>query len=127
MVQFVDAGFAGDLTDSKSTSGGLLALVGPHTFVPLSWTCRKQACVSHSTTEAEMVAAFLGMSQEGLPLKDLVSAMRGVKDDNVPCYFGEDNTATIQVIRAGYSPKLRYLNRTHRINVGLLYEEVAER
>ena len=35
LTLFSDASFAGDLQDSKSTSGGFLALVGPHTFFPL--------------------------------------------------------------------------------------------
>ena len=36
LALFQDASFAGDLMDSKSTSGGLLALVGPKTFVTLA-------------------------------------------------------------------------------------------
>ena len=34
LALFSDASFAGDLKDSKSTSGAFLALAGPHTFVP---------------------------------------------------------------------------------------------
>ena len=44
---FQDASFAGDLRDSKSTSGGLLCVFGAHTFVPISWMCKKQTAVSH--------------------------------------------------------------------------------
>ena len=40
--------FAGDLEDSKSTSGGTLCVFGSHTFVPISWVCKKQTAVSHS-------------------------------------------------------------------------------
>ena len=43
LAMFCDASFAGDLTDTKSTSGVLLCLVGPHTFCPISWLCKKQA------------------------------------------------------------------------------------
>ena len=44
-----DSDFAGDLEDSKSTSGGtLLCIIGRHTFVPISWMCKKQTSVSHS-------------------------------------------------------------------------------
>ena len=39
---FQDSDFAGDLEDSKSTSGGTLCIFGSHTFVPMSWTCEKQ-------------------------------------------------------------------------------------
>ena len=45
---FHDASFAGDLQESKSTSGGLLCIFGSHTFVALSWMCRVHSAVSHS-------------------------------------------------------------------------------
>ena len=37
-----DSDFAGDLEDSKSTSGGVLCILGSHTFVSISWMCKKQ-------------------------------------------------------------------------------------
>ena len=37
---FQDSDFAGDLEDSKSTSGGTLCIFGSHTFVPISWMCK---------------------------------------------------------------------------------------
>ena len=43
---FQDSDFAGDLEDSKSTSGGTLCVLGSHTFVPISWMCKKQTSVS---------------------------------------------------------------------------------
>ena len=43
-----------NLEDSKSTSGGILCIFGSHTFVPISWMCKKQTSVSHSSTEAEV-------------------------------------------------------------------------
>ena len=42
---FQDSDFAGDLEDSKSTSGGILCIFGSHTFVPKSWMCKKQTSV----------------------------------------------------------------------------------
>ena len=50
-----DSDFAGDLEDSKSTSDGILSILGSHTFVPTSWMCKKQTSVSHSSTEAEII------------------------------------------------------------------------
>ena len=41
IVMYVDAGFAGDLTDSKSTSGAALFLVVPNTFFPTTRLCKK--------------------------------------------------------------------------------------
>ena len=39
---FQDSDFAGDLEDSKSTSGGVLCIFGSRTFVPISRMCTKQ-------------------------------------------------------------------------------------
>ena len=52
---FQDSDFAGDLEDSKSTSGRTLCFLGSHTFVPKSWMCKKQTSVSHSSTESEVI------------------------------------------------------------------------
>ena len=64
---FSDASFAGDLRDSKSTSGGVVCLVGPRTFVPLTWMCKKQGATSHSSTEAEIIALDAMLRMEGIP------------------------------------------------------------
>lgn len=71
LAVFADASFAGDTRDSKSTSGGLLCLVGPRTFVPLSWICKKQTAISHSSTGAEVIALETMMRLEGLPMLNL--------------------------------------------------------
>ena len=39
---FQDSDFARDLEDSKSTSGGTFCVFGSHTYVPISWMCKKQ-------------------------------------------------------------------------------------
>ena len=65
-VLFTDADFAGDLTNAKSTSGAYLAIVGPNTFAPITASCKKQTCVSHSSTESEIVAAEQAIRCEGL-------------------------------------------------------------
>ena len=64
---FVDASFAGDLRDSKSTTGAFIALFGPRTWVPITWMCKKQGAVSHSSTEAEVIALDAAVRLEGLP------------------------------------------------------------
>ena len=67
LVLFSDASFAGDLEDSKSTSGAYLILVGPRTYVPISWFCKKQGAVSHSSSEAEVIALEACARLEGIP------------------------------------------------------------
>ena len=64
---FCDASFAADLSDSKSTTGGLLCVFGPSTFVPITWVCKKHGAVSHSSTEAEVIALDAALRMEGLP------------------------------------------------------------
>ena len=58
---FQDSDFAGDLEDSKSTSGGTLCVFGSHTFVPISWMCKKQTAYSHSSTESEIISLDTGL------------------------------------------------------------------
>ena len=77
---FQDSDFAGDLEDSKSTSGGTLCVFGSHTFVPISWMCKKQTSVSHSSTESEIISLDTGLRLDGLPaleLWDLIVAVLG--------------------------------------------------
>ena len=72
---FQDSDFAGDLEDSKSTSGGILCMFGRQSFVPISWMCKKQTSVSHSSTEAEVISLDAGLRMDGIPalgLWDLV-------------------------------------------------------
>ena len=53
---FQDSDFARDLEDSKSTSGGVLYFIGSRTFVLVSWMCKKQTAVSHSSTESDIIS-----------------------------------------------------------------------
>ena len=68
---FQDSDFAGDLEDSKSTSGGIVCIFGSHTFVPISWMCKKQTSVSHSSTESEIIYLDAGLRMDGKPALDL--------------------------------------------------------
>ena len=66
-----DSDFAGDLEDSKSNSGGTLCIFGSHTFVPVSWMCKKQTSVSHSSTESEIISLDARLSMDVKPALDL--------------------------------------------------------
>ena len=68
---FQDSDFAGDLEDSKSTSGGTLCVFGSHAFVPISWMCKKQTSVSHSSTESEIISLDAGLRLDGIPALDI--------------------------------------------------------
>ena len=67
LALFVDASFAGYLIDSISSTGAMLCLIGPNTFVPIAWMCKKQSAVSHSSTEVEVIALDAGVRLDGIP------------------------------------------------------------
>ena len=50
---FQDSDFAGD------------------TLVPMSWMCKKQTSVSHSSTESEIISLDAGLRMDGIPALDL--------------------------------------------------------
>ena len=94
---FQDSDIAGDLEDSISTSGGTLCVFGIYTFVPISWMCKKQTAVSHSSTESEIISLDTGLRLDGLPaldLWDLIVSVLGnisrIPDRTVKLVNGED-------------------------------------
>ena len=50
--------------------GGTLCVFGSHTFVPISWMCKKQTSVSHSSTESEIIFLDAGLRLDGIPALD---------------------------------------------------------
>ena len=68
---FQDSNCAGDLEDWKSTSGSVLCIFGSRTFFPVSWMCKKQTAVSHSSTESDIISLDAGLRMDGLPALDL--------------------------------------------------------
>ena len=68
------------IEDGKSTSGGTLCIFGSHSFVPISWMCKKQTAVSHSSTASEIISLDTGLRLDGLPaleLWDLIVSVLG--------------------------------------------------
>ena len=101
----------------------IMTLEGPHSWWPLSWASRRQTSTARSTTEAEMVSLGAGLFLEALPMHELLETVFGRQVELV-CY--QDNPAVIQIVAAGYSLKLRHLNKTFRINIGSIYEVFKE-
>ena len=48
-----------------------MCVLGNHTFVPISWMCKKQTSVSHSSTESEIISLDAGLRLDGIPALDL--------------------------------------------------------
>ena len=105
---YTDADFAGCKETGRSTTGIFLTLEGPHTFFPLNAVSKKQSVVSHSTPEAEIVAADAALRLEGIPGLTLWDALARKKIDLI---MFEDNQATLQILKTGKNPTLRHLNR----------------
>ena len=88
LMVYVDASSADCVRTNESTSGCLIALAGPNTVIPVVAICKKQTCVSHSSTESEIVAAELGLRTEALPLLTLwdlvVEVMHGKAPTETP-------------------------------------------
>ena len=100
-----------------------MALTGPNTFIPISAVSKRQTCVSHSTTEAEVVAADTAIRTEGLPVKHLCEF---ILNREVDLGLREDNQATMCVMNNGYSSALRHLPRTHRVCLAWIGEVVQD-
>ena len=57
-----------------------MCISGSHTFVQISWMCKKQTAVSHSSTETEIISLDTGLRLDGLralELWDLVVSVVG--------------------------------------------------
>ena len=48
-----------------------MCILESHTFVPISWMCKKQTSVSHSLTESEIISLDAGLRMDGKPALDL--------------------------------------------------------
>ena len=121
---FADADFAGDIETQRSTSGYYSVIRGPHTSCPISVGSKRQTCVSHSTPEAEFVAADYGLRTDGLLA---LSLRRVLLPHQPPLLFHEDKQAMIRVVSTGKNPTMRYLARAHRVSVAWLHDVSNER
>ena len=119
MSLFADADFAGCPKSLRSTSGSHLHIQGAHTRFPLSGGSKRQGCVSHSTPEAEIVAADTTLRTMGIPSLSIWETLTG---RSPKLLFHDDNQGMIGVVRSGRNPTMRHLERTHGISTTSLHE-----
>ena len=98
-----------------------MVLSGPHTHFPLAWVSKRQTSVSRSTTEAEMVSLAYSLYQEALPA---LSLWELILDRPFHLKIHEGNQATILVAKKGFSSKLRCVQRTHKVNLACIAEQL---
>ncbi|XP_075479527.1 secreted RxLR effector protein 161-like [Primulina tabacum] len=90
LVAFTDSDYAGDIGDSKSTSGYVFMMCGG----AVAWSSRKQPIVTLSTTEAEFVAAAACACQ-AIWMRRILKEIGHVQDDGMLLMC--DNTSTIKL------------------------------
>ena len=87
---------------------------------PINGQSKRQECVSHSTPEAEIVAADWALRHEGIPMLDIWEVLvgRGHK-----AMLHDDNESMWKICRSGKNPTMRHLLRTHGVSVAWLKEQ----
>jgi hypothetical protein len=104
---FCDSDFAGDSSDSKSTSGYVCLLNG----CAVSWKTTKQKSVSTSTVEAEYVAASMAV-KETMWLRWLVEEIIGKKIAN-PCVRIDNAGAKMLAENEQLSEKTKHIRYSY--------------
>ena len=120
---YADADFAGCAQSLRSTSGSHMHIQGKRTRFPLAGGSKRQGCVSHSTPEAEIVAADVTLRTMGLPA---LSIWETLTESSPRLLFHDDNQGMIGVVRAGRNPTMRHLERTHGISITSLHEHFSK-
>lgn len=90
-IGYADANWGENRIDSKSNSGFIFKLNGG----TISWCCRKQECVSLSSTEAELIALTEAV-KEALWIKDLLEEID--QEIKLPITIYEDNESCRKMI-----------------------------
>ena len=120
---FADADFAGCGETLRSTSGSHMHVQGKHTRFPIAGGSKRQGCISHSTPEAEIVAADSTLRNFGIPSIGLWQTLSGKAPEIL---FHDDNQGMIGVARTGKNPTMRHLERTHGISIVSLHEHFQQ-
>ena len=95
------------------------AIIGPNTHFPLVGASNKQTATSHSTPEAEIVAADFALRSHGigsLDVWDILLARKAI------LRFEEDNEAAVKIIVKCKSAVLGHMKRTHGVNLSALHD-----
>jgi hypothetical protein len=119
---FADANWA-EKPSFDSTSGVFLCLSGRNTFFPLAAASEKQTAKSHSTPEAEIVAADFALRSVGLPSLQLWDTVLGKGKRVLKAIFKEDNQSAIKIMTTGKNPTMRHMQRTHGLSIAWIKEQ----
>ena len=87
-----------------------------HTFVPISWMCKKQTSVSHNSTESEIISLDAGLRLDGIPALDLWDLIVEVLHGNTYQSNQEWGDPCTNLVRAA-PHKLQMRKKSH----GMIY------
>ena len=79
---------------------------GSRTRFPLAGGSKRQGCVSHSTPEAEIIAADYALRIHAIPI---ISLWKTLVQQDPRIVFHDDNQGMIAIIRSGQNPTMRPL------------------
>lgn len=109
LIGFADANYGENRIDRKSNSGFVFKLNGG----VVSWTCRKQKCVSLSSTEAELISLCEAI-KEAIWLQNILFDLK--RSENKPTTIYEDNQSCIKLIK-----NQKVSNRSKHIDIKYFY------
>ena len=134
------------LSNRSLTSGAALFLAGPNIFAPITRLCNKEGAVSHSSSEAEIIALDADIRMEGFPALVLsgqvielfsnennrkIGKILAAKTGRRPAIVHqtgkaqllimEDKEAVIKITIKARSPSLRHCLRTHRVDLDFIF------
>ena len=116
-----DADWNGDAAHTRSTAGTFLELHSPssgNTF-PLVWKVSKQTFTASSSAGSDTVSYSNGLRHEAIPVQSLMEVFLGHR---LFIRHLVDNTQALAACDKGYSKRLRYLARTHRVALGVMHD-----
>ena len=87
-----------------------MCMFGSHTFVPISWMCKKQTSVSHSSTESEIISLDAGLRMDGTPALDLWDLIVTVLHGNTNQSKQVQGDLSTSLTRKKIPGKIDYLN-----------------
>jgi hypothetical protein len=115
LFAYVDADWAGDLRDRKSTSGNIIFFGGP-----ISWASRKQTSVALSSTESEYVS-MADLLQELMHCRRILTEI-GVAEACVTVYG--DSQSAIAIAKSENTKRSKHIDIKHHYIKDLLLHAV---
>ena len=91
-----------------------MCVFGSNTFVPISWMCKKQIAVSHSSTESEIIILDAGSRMDSIPALDLWDLIVAVLHGNTYQSNQERRDPCTSQIRAA-THKLQLRKKSHGV------------